>query len=410
MAIVNYISVDFEVSPRIIWIDTTSSTSISVQDLIDTASQKSALPANMDDDILLTSSGKEFLVGDGSVQVGLTVTLNNAKIAFRSLGGPAWILCSIEGGNVVAVEDLRAETRVYTDVVHPTPYITVERVSSSSATLIEQEAIQYGSYGGGVSIDVINGAAGTAYPIGNQEFPVNNLADAVTIANTKGFHILFILNSMTFGGGQDVSNFTLHGISHVNTMVTIEPSLICVNLNVEHCNVNGTLDGGTHIDECYVGDLAFLNGHIHKSGLYGTITLDGNVSAVMDNCYTGDQDNPPVVDMGGSGQDLAMPNYAGLVTVMNLDSTSEEIGIGINAGMVTLADTITAGTIIIAGVGVLIDNSTGTASVNSVALVNNAAIADAVWDEDLSEHPDPDTTGESLDKIDKNTTLIPGTL
>lgn len=143
MAIVNYISVDFGVSPRIIWIDTTASTSISVQNLIDTCMHISALPANMDDAILLESSGKEFLTADGSVKVGLTVTLNNAKIAFTSLGGPNWILCSIEGGNVVAVEDIYISPRVYIPVIHPTPFISVERVSSSSATLLEGSECEY---------------------------------------------------------------------------------------------------------------------------------------------------------------------------------------------------------------------------------------------------------------------------
>ncbi|MBR9682652.1 MAG: hypothetical protein GOV02_03165 [Candidatus Aenigmarchaeota archaeon] len=37
-------------------------------------------------------------------------------------------------------------------------------------------------------------------------------------------------------------------------------------------------------------------------------------------------------------------------------------------------------------------------------------VKDAVWDTQVSEHQDSGTTGEALDKIDKNTTLIPGTL
>jgi hypothetical protein len=61
MGVVNYLSVDFDVSPRIIWIDTTLSTSISVQNLIDTCSHMSASAANMDDAVLLESSGKEYL-------------------------------------------------------------------------------------------------------------------------------------------------------------------------------------------------------------------------------------------------------------------------------------------------------------------------------------------------------------
>lgn len=400
MAIRNYISVDFTVSPRIIWVDTTASTSISTQDLIDSCMTISAQPANMDDDILLESSGKEFLTADGSVKVGLTVTLNNAKIAFTSLGGPDWILCSIEGGNVVSVEDIYITPRVYIPVIHPTPYITVERVSSSSATLSELEAIQYASYGGGVSLDVTSANSGTSYPTGNQEYPVNNLSDAVSIANTKGFNRIFIRESMTgeqcIGGGYDLSGFVLVGENEVATEVEIHSACIAVNLRIEHCNVTGTLDGGAEINHCSVGNLTFLYGHIHNSGLYGTITLGGNEEAIFKNCYTSDQDLPVTIDMGGSGQDLSMPNYAGIATIINLDSTSEEVGIGLNAGMVTLDPTITAGTIIISGIGMLFDNSTGSANVDSSTLLSNTSIANAV------------VNTATIQGIDKKTGLIPG--
>ena len=381
MAIVNYLSVDFEASPRIIWIDTTASQSISAQNLVDTCMHLCALPANMDDAILLESSGKEYLVADGSVKVGLTITLNNAKIAFRSLGGPLWILCSIEGGNVVAVENVYNDPRIYIPVVHPTPFITIERVSSSSATLSDLDAIQYSSYGGGVSLDIINGQPGTVYPVGNQEFPSNNLADSVIIADTKGFKTIFVRESMSMDSGTDVSNFTLVGRSHVLTVLTIEDSLICPGLTIKNCNVTGILDGGTHIYQCSVGDLNYVNGNIYESGLYGLVTLGGNEEAVIANCFTVDQDSPLIIDMGGSGQDLALPNYSGIVTIKNLDSTSEEIGVGLNSGMVILDETLSAGSIIVSGVGILQDNSTGSAIVNTDGLMSKQTISEAVYDE-----------------------------
>ncbi len=399
MAIVNYISVNFDVSPRIIWIDTTASTSISVQNLIDTCMNISAQPANMDDDILLESSGKEFLVADGSVKVGLTVTLNNAKIAFTSLGGPDWILCSIEGGNVVSVEDVYTAPRVYIPVVHPTPYVTVERVSSSSATLSELEAIQYSSYGGGISLDITSSNSGTAYPIGNQEYPVNNLSDAISIAGEKGFKKLFIRESMTGANALNagnLSNFNLVGENELTTAIELSASLVCNNIRIENCNVIGVLDGGAELERCSVGDLIFLYGHIHNSGLYGTITLGGGEESILKDCHTSDQDRPVTIDMGGSGQDLSMPNYAGIATIRNLDSTSEEIGIGLHAGMIILDPTITAGTIIVSGIGMLFDYSTGSANVNADTLLSNTGISNAVVNTAI------------IQSIDKKTGLIPG--
>ncbi len=409
MAIRNYVSVDFTVSPRIIWIDTTSSTSISVQDLIDTCMTISAQAANMDDAILLISSGKEFLTADGSVKVGLTVTLNNAKIGFVSLGGPAWILCSIEGGNVVAVEDIAADPRVYTDVVHPTAYITVERVSSSSATLADIEAIQYGSYDGVVSLDVINGQAGTAYPLGNQEYPVSNITDAVSIANSRGFKTIFVRESMTIDSGTNLHDFKLIGRSMCNTEIIIEPAVQCSTVTIENCDISGTLDGEVTISGCHVGDLTYVNGHIEDSGLYGTIILGGNEAAIFSRCFTPDQNNPAIIDMGGSGQNLAMPNYSGIVTIRNLDSTSTDIGIGLNSGMVIMENTVVAGGVVgISGIGVLLDYST--AAVSSDSLLNNQGIADAIWDEQVNGHSDAGSTGEQLTGIDSKTKLIPGLL
>ena len=379
MAIVNYLSVDFDVSPRIIWIDTTLSTSINVQDLIDTCSHISASAANRDDAVLLESSGKEYLTEDGSVKVGLTVTLNNAKIGFQSLGGPDWILCSIEGGNTVSVEDIYIDPRVYIPVIYPTAYISIERVSSSSATLSELSAIQYASFGGGVTIDVINGITGTAYNIGTLENPSNNLVQAVEIAGTK-FDTLFISNSMVLDAGTDITDFTLIGKSPTNTEIMIDPSAVCGNINIESCNISGTLDGGTEIRHCSVGDLMYVNGHIHESGLYGIIVLGGNKSAIINDCYTVDQDNPPIIDMAVSGQDLSMFNYSGIIVIRNLSSASEEISIGIDAGIVILEDTITAGTIVISGNGMLIDNSTGTADVNTDGLMSKQTITEVSWD------------------------------
>ncbi len=54
------------------------------------------------------------------------------------------------------------------------------------------------------------------------------------------------------------------------------------------------------------------------------------------------------------------------------------------------------------------------AASSSATLIEDEAqageIADAVWDAQVADHPDSGSTGEALDKIDKNTTLIPGTL
>lgn len=271
------------------------------------------------------------------------------------------------------------------------------------STVSELPAIQYSSYQNAVWLDITTSNSGINYPMGTREYPVNNLTDAVQILNNKGFDTIQILTSMALDAGTDLTNLIVKGKSHVDTYITIGTSAVTNNISIINCNVTGILDGGSHIINCSVGSLAYVNGHIHSSGLYGEITLDGNKDAVLANCYTIDQDSPVVIDMGSSGQDLAMPNYSGLATIKNLTSATEEIGIGLNAGMVILEDTITAGTVVIAGNGILEDNSTGNTLVNSDALINIPKLVSGVWNEPNTEYTTQGTYGaEVATKADIN--------
>lgn len=285
--------------------------------------------------------------------------------------------CNITGGNLVAIDTNGFEL----SPVMQSPNTQVVRTSSASATLSDLDAIQYSSYGGGINVDVINGVAGNKYPIGNVENPVDNLVDAIIIANEKGFKTLFIKESMIIGSGQILTNFTLEGRSQVDTKVTVLDSAVCYGITIINCTVTGILDGGTNLRNCIVYDVTYVNGHINHSGLYGYITLDGNQDAVFADCYTVDQDNPVVIDMGGLGQSLAMPNYSGLATIKNLSDSNSEIGIGLNAGMIILDETVVSGTSIISGVGMLTDNSGGGCIVNTDGLMSKATISRAVYDE-----------------------------
>ncbi|RKZ36688.1 MAG: hypothetical protein DRQ49_17490, partial [Gammaproteobacteria bacterium] len=85
-----------------------------------------------------------------------------------------------------------------------------------------------------------------------------------------------------------------------------------------------------------------------------------------------------------SGQSVSIPNYSGLMTIRNLSDATQEIGIGLNAGMIVLEDTITAGTIIIGGNGLLIHTQTGAEIVNHDGLINKSGIAKTVVDYDLT--------------------------
>jgi hypothetical protein len=260
----------------------------------------------------------------------------------------------------------------------------VSLIVNNAAGLIGNAQIEYASFNGGVSVDTLNAtgraASGTLFPAGTNQQPCDNLVDALLVASVRGFKKLYLESDLDVDYAADLDGFIIEGNNHVGTTLEIDTSASVDNLKVLNCTIdNTTLDGDVNIENCIIIDVTYVNGFIHDSGLKGTITLGGSRESVLESCFTVDQDNPPTIDMGGSGNDLAMPNYSGMVTITNLTSASEEVGVGLNAGLVTLDSSITAGTIIVAGTGTVIDNSTGSASVNVDGLVNLDAITERVW-------------------------------
>ena len=69
--------------------------------------------------------------------------------------------------------------------------------SSNAAGLISNTAIEYASFEGAVHIDATSPFIGTVYPIGTAQQKVNNLADAVLIAERRGL-LKFIITGEAY--------------------------------------------------------------------------------------------------------------------------------------------------------------------------------------------------------------------
>lgn len=230
--------------------------------------------------------------------------------------------------------------------------------SANSAGLISSPAIEFASFNGGVIIDVVNGTTGTAFPRGTEQMPVNNIYDALLICEYRGFKTLYLHSDILLDGGSLLSGFELIGKSHISTQVTIEPSAIVDEVTISDCEINGTMDGYTTITDCVVSDILYMNGHIHNSSLVGKISLDGGLDGYINNCGQLSIGGTPIIDMGGSGQNLVLSNYTGILKFINLSGSTNTIGIGLTAGYIILdSTTFTAGHLIISGIGELIDEN-----------------------------------------------------
>lgn len=128
MSIRGDITIDWSVSPRIIEV-AAPSTALTIQDLYDTLRSLGAGVDAIDEPEIIDGSGKETL-GVG-VLVGLTIKLLNARVKFEDRSGPDWIVCSIGGGNLVAVDEAGEPM----GPVEPSAYTQVQVIMSAAGTI-----------------------------------------------------------------------------------------------------------------------------------------------------------------------------------------------------------------------------------------------------------------------------------
>lgn len=133
MAIRTDISIDWNSSPRVITV-LSPSTSINIQDLVDTCRYNEALIENIIYDHLIDAAGKDNL--GGGLLVGITATLFNTVLAFEPRAGPTYTQCNVNGGNLVAVDT----NNINISPIQPTAFTQVITTSSSSATLVNNNS------------------------------------------------------------------------------------------------------------------------------------------------------------------------------------------------------------------------------------------------------------------------------
>jgi hypothetical protein len=227
--------------------------------------------------------------------------------------------------------------------------------SANSAGLIQTREIEYNTFAGGVTIDQVGGVSGQTYPTGTPIRPVNNIADARFIAQSRGFSTFYVLGDLHLDAGDDVSNILLIGSNASRSYITIESPSDTAAVEIRNCTVTGILDGGTIIRDCYVFDLSYVNGFLFHCELAGTIHLGGGFPAHVMSCFA--EINQTEIDMGGSGNGLNMQQCSGDFLLSN-KTGADACGIHLTSGRITIDSTVTNTTgIHLAGVGGVTNNS-----------------------------------------------------
>jgi hypothetical protein len=286
----------------------------------------------------------------------------------------------------------------------------VSLIVNNAAGLITNAQIEYSSFQNGVTIDVTSSYSGTLFPIGTPQQPVNNLSDALLIAQNRGFKKFYVLGDLDITT-ETVADYVFVGESMTKSEIDIDAGASCSECEFYECHILGTLDGDNLISNCKITSLNYVNGVVEQCLLGpGTITLGGGVTAHFLDCWSGTGDSTfPVLNMGGSGQSLIMQNYNGDIQIAN-KSGSDTASINLNSGRVKVAATVTDGAVLLHGVGVLEEDLSGGTAVVTNNLLSNATIASSTWDEVLSgtTHNIPSSAGRRLRTV-SGTAITDGT-
>ena len=266
-------------------------------------------------------------------------------------------------------------------------FTTQIRLTTSSLTqqvnvneilsILSESALTTATFDSAVTIDSINGVAGTAFPIGNTTNPVNNIVDALSIATSLNLRKYKIINDLTISGTHTNWTFAGEGDHTPVTLVSGSDFSNSIFLNAE---LNGDVSGNT-IDAIgsVLAGLSNFCGHFQDCGLEDINTI-ATGDSIFSNCFStvAGSGTPTAVAFGVS-VDVSFRGYNGGLTVGGLASADSDVSIDLVSGNIILLPTNIAGNIEIRGVGNLTDNSGPNVIVNAAGLLNPDFISTATF-------------------------------
>ena len=238
--------------------------------------------------------------------------------------------------------------------------------SQNAAGLISNAAIEFSSFNGAVTIDATNGVTGTVFPKGTAQAPVNNVADAKLIANTRGITRFNIVGNFTFTTGDNVEDFEIYGTNPNKTTLTFESGALTQGVDIFNATVQGEFDNLATFEDCRLLNIQMVEGYAYQCLLAGTFEVSGVGQTAFIDCWDGIVQNGtyPIIDCGGSGRDISIKNWHGDVKIINKTGT-DDMEINMNSGGTVLIDsTVTNGLVRCTGSMKVIDNSVSPAVVD----------------------------------------------
>lgn len=413
---------------------------ITIQDLHDDIRIYEEKNHNLEVSQIINASGKQDL--GGGIKVGITLELiNDWRLAFEARGGPSTVLCTVTGGNLVATNQYA------NNPIYPTAYTQVTIAQSSSATISDAstnattnimymlESMKTGGHGTVGNIFYWDPTGGNDASNGTTPATaVATFAQAQTLAVAGNNDIIFCLANDSAG------------VNTVTEVLTVSKN----NLKVRGPGFNFQLKPTvTNADT-----ITISADHVEVSGLYletaATGTRDGIVitgdNTLVKDCW--------IANVRGNGINISSATRTRIETCAIEDCGNSGTGDGIKIGNTTtrsfiakcvlyscingaslagtgISDNIFENNLIYAnsGYGITIGSGVARTGVRSGHTFSNntsgstsdsgsntfietpaggasaTEIADAVWDELVTDHLAANSTGKTLRDAKTRATL-----
>lgn len=252
--------------------------------------------------------------------------------------------------------------------------------NSSAAVAITQvatlnRASLTGYTDGAVYVDTLSSNSGTIeYVDGTADNPVNNLADATTLASSLGFRSFTLLRGSSVTFSQSYIGYSIRaGGATINMGAQNVGGTI-----FEDALLTGTATGSSQVltSRCKLTNVTLPAAGLLESAISGTLTfLAGEYALVR--CYDSSDAGTSILDFGATTGNTAVEvhDWKGNLQLDNLGANgTDEITISMEGPLLTISANCTGGTLNIAGQVEISDLSGGAVTINRNAQLDRPQI------------------------------------
>ncbi len=246
--------------------------------------------------------------------------------------------------------------------------------SSNSAGLTFSEAINQQSFtDNSVHISTTEGLPGTRFPRGTPRDPVSNLTDAEFILSEQKLKKITIWDYIVADPARDLSGLTVIGDNPSVSWVNLISGVPTAGTTFHNISLFGDATGTSTVTQSVIleGGLTGFSGGFSSCLFLGDVELDPTdmIPFTASNCASIGSCRP-TFDFSNSVHPGHFANWSGNLKLTNVTS-GNVITIDMLSGSTEVAATCTGGTILVRGVGQIIDNSGAGCTVDTTYLLQN---------------------------------------